>query len=216
MWKYVWFLSATPYGLLLFIIQIVAAAVECENEFSWRKNGLTLGCHMYFPQYHQWFTRNLHMGPFHESIPFFINISEVHCSIHFHAVPLPQPNPTQPGPARDHSVSGTWTHYLELLATEVFTLGLVDRWQLPEKWQWIFALLPRVASCPAKPHYILVVSQTHGGTNVANDSPLGQLGPTLRWWKMERSTFYRPVECGWQKPLRFKKEAIWELGSWCH
>lgn len=67
------------------------------------------------------------MGPFHESIPFFINISEVHCSIHFHAVPLPEPTPTQPGPPRDHSVSGTWTHYLELLATEVFTLGLVDR-----------------------------------------------------------------------------------------
>lgn len=32
MWKYVWFLSAAPYGLLLFIIQTVAAAAECENE----------------------------------------------------------------------------------------------------------------------------------------------------------------------------------------
>ena len=54
-------------------------------------------------------------------------------AIYTHQPLSPNPPPLSPGPPRGHSVSGTWTHYLELLATEGFALGLVDRWQLPEK-----------------------------------------------------------------------------------
>lgn len=137
MWKYVWFLSATPYGLLLFIIQTVAAAAECENEFFFFEVKMgelldaTCSFHSitsYSPETYIW------LLPIHP----FTNTSKVHFSI----------PPIQPWPPRDFSALGTWSCIIESrwpTKVSVWIFLTDDSCQKKKKSQRIPALVVRVA-----------------------------------------------------------------------
>lgn len=133
MWKDVWFLSPTPYGLLLFLIQIVAAAAECENEFSWSKNGLS-----WTPHVLSTVSPAIHQKPTYGSLPLIHSFLYSYLrSSFFYPLPFCPSHPTYPhsawAPTGPLHLGNMDAYCLELLATEGFSLGLADRWQLPEK-----------------------------------------------------------------------------------
>lgn len=133
MWKYVWFLSAAPYGLLLFIIQTVAAAAECENEvfffFEVKMGELldaTCSFHSttsYSPDTYIW------LLPIHPLHPLLIPLKFIFLSLPSNPALPPQTVP----PKGLFCLGNMVMYYPRRVTNEGLSLNFLDWWQLPEK-----------------------------------------------------------------------------------